>query len=80
MIATLKHFVAYNQTRGTGDVEDYFSISEHDVRVGERALREIYYPPFRAAVTRGMPARSCPPTTASTGRSAARIASCCGTS
>ncbi|WP_409340104.1 glycoside hydrolase family 3 protein [Halalkalicoccus salilacus] len=53
VIATLKHFVAYNQTRGTGDVEDYFSISEHDVRVGERALREIYYPPFRAAVTRG---------------------------
>ncbi|WP_336342788.1 glycoside hydrolase family 3 C-terminal domain-containing protein [Halalkalicoccus ordinarius] len=53
VIATLKHFVAYNQTRGTGDVKDYFSISEHDVRVGERALREIYYPPFRAAVTQG---------------------------
>lgn len=53
VIATLKHFVAYNQTRGTGGVEDYYSTSEHDVRVGERALREIYYPPFEAAVTEG---------------------------
>ncbi|WP_122089845.1 glycoside hydrolase family 3 N-terminal domain-containing protein [Halalkalicoccus subterraneus] len=53
VIATLKHFVAYNQTRGTGGVEDYFSTSEHDVSVGERALREIYYPPFKAAVTEG---------------------------
>lgn len=53
VVATLKHFVAYNQTRGTGGVEDYFSISEHNVSVGERALREIYYPPFKAAVTEG---------------------------
>ncbi|WP_226480162.1 glycoside hydrolase family 3 N-terminal domain-containing protein [Natrinema amylolyticum] len=53
VIATLKHFVAYNQTRATGDVYDYYSTSEHDVRVGERALRELYLPPFEAGVREG---------------------------
>ncbi|MFC6826764.1 beta-glucosidase [Halopelagius fulvigenes] len=53
VIATLKHFVCYNQASTTGDVNDYFSFSEHDVRVDERALREIYYRPFEAAVTEG---------------------------
>lgn len=53
VIATLKHFVAYNQTRATGDVSDYYSTSEHEVIVDERALREIYFPPFEASVTEG---------------------------
>ncbi|RDI71538.1 beta-glucosidase [Halopelagius longus] len=53
VVATLKHFVCYNQASTTGDVMDYFSFSEHDVRVDERALREIYFRPFRAAVTEG---------------------------
>ncbi|WP_128905193.1 glycoside hydrolase family 3 protein [Halorubrum amylolyticum] len=53
VIATLKHYCAYNQTRTTGDVEDYYSTSEHNVVVSERALREIYLPPFRAGVVEG---------------------------
>ncbi|WP_254271570.1 glycoside hydrolase family 3 C-terminal domain-containing protein [Haloarcula marina] len=53
VVATLKHFVAYNQASTTGNVYDYFSTSEHNVVVGERALREIYCPPFREAVTEG---------------------------
>ncbi|WP_435101320.1 beta-glucosidase [Halarchaeum sp. P4] len=53
VIATLKHFVCYNQASTTGPVLDYFSYSEHDVRVGERARRELYYQPFKAAVTEG---------------------------
>jgi len=49
VIATPKHFVANNQeTLRLGDAPSYAAI---DVRVGERALREIYYPAFRAAVT-----------------------------
>jgi len=48
VIATPKHFVANNQeTLRLGDAPRYAAI---DVRVGERALREIYYPAFRAAV------------------------------
>ncbi|ESP88835.1 glycoside hydrolase family 3 N-terminal domain-containing protein [Candidatus Halobonum tyrrellensis] len=53
VIATLKHFVGYNQTRTTGPAEDGFSISEHNDVVGERALREIYFPAFKAAVREG---------------------------
>jgi beta-glucosidase len=48
IIATPKHFVANNQeTLRLGDAPGYAAI---DVQVGERALREIYYPAFRAAV------------------------------
>ena len=53
VVATLKHFVAYNQTSTTGSVYDYFSTSEHNVVVDERTLREIYLPPFREAITEG---------------------------
>ena len=53
VVATLKHFAAYNQASTTGDVSDYYSTSEHNVLVDERALREIYFPPFREAVTEG---------------------------
>lgn len=50
VIATPKHFVAYNQTRTTGNVYDRFSTSEHNSVLDERTLREIYLPPFEAAV------------------------------
>ncbi|MFC7078579.1 glycoside hydrolase family 3 C-terminal domain-containing protein [Haloarcula halophila] len=53
VIATPKHFVAYNQTRTTGDAYDESSISEHNSVVDERTLREIYLPPFRHAVQDG---------------------------
>ncbi len=42
--ATAKHFVANNQERDRDEV---------DVAVGERALRELYLPAFRAAVEAG---------------------------
>ena len=49
MIATPKHFVANNQETGRlGDAPAYAAI---DVRVSERALREVYYPAFEATVT-----------------------------
>jgi beta-glucosidase len=48
VIATPKHFVANNQeTLRLGDAPAYSAI---DVRVSERALREIYFPAFEAAV------------------------------
>lgn len=53
VIATLKHFVAYNQASTTGNVLDYFSYSEHNVIVDERPLREIYCRPFREAIVEG---------------------------
>jgi beta-glucosidase len=49
VIATPKHFVANNQETGRlGDAPSYVAI---DVHVSERALREIYYPAFRTAVS-----------------------------
>jgi beta-glucosidase len=42
--ATVKHFAANNQETERGTI---------DARVGERALREIYLPAFRAAVEQG---------------------------
>jgi beta-glucosidase len=51
VIATPKHFVANNQeTLRLGDAPSYAAIN---VRVAQRALREIYYPAFRAAVVEG---------------------------
>jgi beta-glucosidase len=48
VIATPKHFVANNQdTWRLGDAPGFKAI---DVQVDERALREIYYPAFRAAI------------------------------
>ncbi len=41
VVACVKHFVANNQELGRGHV---------DARVSERALREIYFPAFKAAV------------------------------
>ena len=42
--ASLKHFILNNQENGRGAI---------DVRVGERALRELYLPPFEAALKLG---------------------------
>ena len=42
--ATVKHFAANSQETDRGTIDE---------RIGERALREIYLPAFRAAVTRG---------------------------
>lgn len=53
VIATPKHYACYNQASSTGEVPDYFSISEHNVVVDERPLRELYLRPFEAAVTDG---------------------------
>jgi len=44
VVATVKHFAANNQETERDTI---------DARVGERALREIYLPAFRAAVERG---------------------------
>jgi beta-glucosidase len=44
VVATVKHFAANNQETDRGTI---------DVRVGERALREIYLPAFQAAVEKG---------------------------
>jgi beta-glucosidase len=44
VVATVKHFAANNQETGRLSI---------DVRVSERALREIYLPAFRAAVCEG---------------------------
>ena len=44
VVATVKHFAANNQETERGEI---------DARVGERALREIYLPAFRAAVEKG---------------------------
>jgi beta-glucosidase len=44
VVATVKHFAANNQETDRDTV---------DARVGERALREIYLPAFRAAVEQG---------------------------
>ncbi|MGH7996655.1 MAG: beta-glucosidase family protein [Opitutaceae bacterium] len=43
VVATVKHFVAHNQG----------AVVKANVLVGERALREIYLPAFKAAVERG---------------------------
>jgi len=53
VIATPKHFVGYNQASSTGEVSDYYSTSEHNVVVGDRALRELYLRPFEAAIHEG---------------------------
>jgi beta-glucosidase len=53
VVATIKHFAAYTQESGRfGDapVGDKPAVNQI---VGERVLREIYYPPFEAAVRRG---------------------------
>jgi beta-glucosidase len=44
VVATVKHFAANNQETERGTI---------DARISERALREIYFPAFRAAVEQG---------------------------
>src|SRR5208282_520596 len=44
VVSTVKHFAANNQETERSTI---------DARVGERALREIYFPAFRAAVEKG---------------------------
>ncbi|RZZ82620.1 beta-glucosidase [Pseudoxanthomonas winnipegensis] len=51
IMADAKHFAAYNQeTDRFGDAPGYSAV---DVQVGQRALHEIYYPAFKAAVQEG---------------------------
>lgn len=51
IMADAKHFAAYNQeTDRFGDAPGYNAV---DVQVGQRALHEIYYPAFKAAVQDG---------------------------
>jgi len=53
VIATIKHFAAYTQEAGRlGDSPVGTRPSVNEL-ISERVLREIYYPPFEAAVTRG---------------------------
>ncbi len=51
VMATVKHFAAYNDTVGGRD--------SAAMDVSERALREVYLPPFRAAVDEGVGAVMC---------------------
>jgi beta-glucosidase len=59
VLSTVKHFVAYNQDQArSGDGVALFGPSlpgNHGVNetVSDRALNEIYYPPFKAAVQQG---------------------------
>ncbi|MGC4010477.1 MAG: glycoside hydrolase family 3 C-terminal domain-containing protein [Pseudomonas sp.] len=51
IMADAKHFAAYNQETGRfGDAPGYDAVN---VEVGERALQEIYFPAFKAAVQEG---------------------------
>lgn len=51
VIAVVKHFDANNQEYGrTGVSPDFAGVDE---RISEKALREIYFPHFKAAVQRG---------------------------
>ena len=53
VVATIKHFAAYNQEAGrVGDLPSGAAPSVDNL-ISERALREIYLPPFEAAVKQG---------------------------
>jgi beta-glucosidase len=57
VIATVKHFVANNQETGRFGVLP--TRTAVDARVAQRALHEIYYPAFRAAVRAGVGSVMC---------------------
>ena len=53
VITMIKHFAAYTQEQGRlGDNPTGFALAVNQI-VSERALREIYFPAFRAAVEEG---------------------------
>jgi beta-glucosidase len=53
VVATIKHFAVYTQEAGrVGDLPSGSGPSVDNI-VGEKALREIYLPPFEAAVKQG---------------------------
>ena len=53
VVATIKHYAVYNQEAGrVGDLPSGSAPSVNNI-VGEKALREIYLPPFEAAVKQG---------------------------
>lgn len=52
VVATAKHYACYNQS-DTEATPDDDSPTNHDVVVGERALRELYLRPFEAVVREG---------------------------
>ncbi len=76
-------FIEGVQSRGVGCAVKHFACNDQetdrmeiDVVVDERTRREIYLPPFEAAVRRGACGRSWPPTTASTACTAASTPRC----
>ena len=68
VIAPLKHFAANNQEWGRIGLARPLrrSAAASTSLVSERALQEIYVPPFKARSARAAPTPSCAPTTAST--------------
>jgi beta-glucosidase len=53
LIATVKHFAVNNQEKNRFG-EGFYAFGEStDERVSERAMREIYFPAFKAAITEG---------------------------
>ncbi len=53
VVATIKHFAVYNQEAGRVGDQPSGSAQAVDNIVSEKALREIYLPPFEAAVKQG---------------------------
>jgi beta-glucosidase len=58
VITSLKHFVVYNQDAGrtgedNGGGNPKYAFTSYNVKVSNRALHEIYFPPFKAAVVNG---------------------------
>jgi beta-glucosidase len=53
VVATMKHYAAYNQEAGRVGDQPSGSAPTVDNIVSEKALREIYLPPFEAAVKHG---------------------------
>ena len=76
-------FIEGVQSRGVGCAVKHFACNDQetdrmeiDVVVDERTRREIYLPPFEAAVRRAASGRSWPRTTASTACTAASTPHC----
>lgn len=53
VIATVKHFAAYSQEQGRAGDQPVGERPAVNEDVSERALREIYFPAFRAAIVQG---------------------------
>lgn len=53
VVATIKHFAAYTQEQGRAGEQPIGKRPGVDEIISERALREIYFPAFKAAVQKG---------------------------